>query len=371
MVFTGGVYGQGYRELQSHAWLYVHATEVGGTHPALVEAMGFGNCVIVNDVPENREVAGDAALYFDARRPATLASLLERLDDDPDLVGLPAAARRRPRAGDLFLGPHHRRVRAPFPADGSSAEAWQVISERARVVTAFYVASDTVATHGGPRRRARAREALGSLDGVLGPVYPLARYLPLLLVILPLWGVIFYASGLYGARALRTLRTEVSRLARALAIGAAAAVHRHLRREARLRQPPAHRTLPAAQRPVRRAGPQPRPRARGRERHAATRAHCRRARRGARSRRPRVDAHRDWGLEIVGFITDGSWRDPGRPAPPGARAAISSSRDWCSRARSSTRCSSSPAAGPHRRDQAASSRCCCASRNWASSRGWS
>jgi glycosyltransferase involved in cell wall biosynthesis len=95
VVFTGGVYGSGYRELQSHAWIYVHATEVGGTHPALVEAMGFGNGVVVNDVIENREVAGDAALYFDARRPATLTSLLERLDDDPDLV---ASLRQRAAA---------------------------------------------------------------------------------------------------------------------------------------------------------------------------------------------------------------------------------------------------------------------------------
>jgi glycosyltransferase involved in cell wall biosynthesis len=86
VVFTGAVYGDGYRQLQSHAFVYVHATEVGGTHPALVEAMGFGNCVIVNDVPENREVAADVALYFDARRPATLADVLRTLDRDPELV---------------------------------------------------------------------------------------------------------------------------------------------------------------------------------------------------------------------------------------------------------------------------------------------
>jgi glycosyltransferase involved in cell wall biosynthesis len=52
--FTGGIYGTGYRELQSHAFIYVHATEVGGTHPALIEAMGAGNCVIVYDTPESR-----------------------------------------------------------------------------------------------------------------------------------------------------------------------------------------------------------------------------------------------------------------------------------------------------------------------------
>jgi len=37
---SGAIYGIGYRELQSHAFAYIQATEVGGTHPALIEAMG-------------------------------------------------------------------------------------------------------------------------------------------------------------------------------------------------------------------------------------------------------------------------------------------------------------------------------------------
>ena len=98
VVFTGGVYGEGYRQLQTHAGIYVHATEVGGTHPALVEAMGVGNCVIVNDVPENREVAGNAGVYFDARDPATLTAALEAVDADASLVarkGAEATVRAR------------------------------------------------------------------------------------------------------------------------------------------------------------------------------------------------------------------------------------------------------------------------------------
>ena len=86
VVFTGGVYGAGYRELQCHALAYVQATEVGGTHPALVEAMGFGNCVLANDTPEHREVLGDAGLFFDAHRPETLSELLGRVVADPSLV---------------------------------------------------------------------------------------------------------------------------------------------------------------------------------------------------------------------------------------------------------------------------------------------
>lgn len=98
--FPGPIYGRGYRQLLSHALVYIHATEVGGTHPALVEAMGYGNCLVVNDTPENREVAGDAALYFRADAPATLAALLERLRADPQEIarrGRAAAARAAAR----------------------------------------------------------------------------------------------------------------------------------------------------------------------------------------------------------------------------------------------------------------------------------
>ncbi|MBW8877250.1 MAG: DUF1972 domain-containing protein [Acidobacteria bacterium] len=83
ILFPGAIYGEGYRELLSHALAYVHATEVGGTHPALVEAMGYGNCVLVNDTPENREVAGDAALWFRAGEPASLAAALEWVRSHP------------------------------------------------------------------------------------------------------------------------------------------------------------------------------------------------------------------------------------------------------------------------------------------------
>ena len=79
----GAIYGEGYRELLAHAAVYVQATEVGGTHPALVEAMGYGRVVCYNATPENEEVAGGAALPFDATDPSTLARLLQGILDDP------------------------------------------------------------------------------------------------------------------------------------------------------------------------------------------------------------------------------------------------------------------------------------------------
>jgi glycosyltransferase involved in cell wall biosynthesis len=64
VVMPGAVYGVGYQELGSHCFAYIHATEVGGTHPALIEAMGRGALTLYLDTPENAEVAGGAGLPF-------------------------------------------------------------------------------------------------------------------------------------------------------------------------------------------------------------------------------------------------------------------------------------------------------------------
>ncbi len=69
VVIPGAIYGEGYRQLGSHCFAYIHATEVGGTHPALIEAMGRGALVLYRNTPENAEVAGGAGIPFEAGRP--------------------------------------------------------------------------------------------------------------------------------------------------------------------------------------------------------------------------------------------------------------------------------------------------------------
>lgn len=96
VIFTGFQFGAAYQELQSNCYLYIQATEVGGTHPALVESMSYGNCVVVNGTPENLEVIGDAGVSFAKNDFAGLRSMLERLLRDPEFVGsLGARARER------------------------------------------------------------------------------------------------------------------------------------------------------------------------------------------------------------------------------------------------------------------------------------
>lgn len=83
VIFTGFQFGEAYEELQSNCYLYVQATEVGGTHPALIESMSYGNCVVANGTPENLEVIGEAAVSFPKNDFAALSQLLSGLLADP------------------------------------------------------------------------------------------------------------------------------------------------------------------------------------------------------------------------------------------------------------------------------------------------
>lgn len=82
--FLGFVFGEDYRALQQNAYCYVHATEVGGTHPALIEAMGAGNCALTLNTPENSEVIGDAGILYSSAED--LVAQLQRMLDDPSLI---------------------------------------------------------------------------------------------------------------------------------------------------------------------------------------------------------------------------------------------------------------------------------------------
>lgn len=93
--FLGYRFGEDYHALQANARFYVQATEVGGTHPALVEALGHGNAVLAHDVPEHREVMGDAGRYFAYRDPGSLRAEMASLLQDGGAV---AALRLRASA---------------------------------------------------------------------------------------------------------------------------------------------------------------------------------------------------------------------------------------------------------------------------------
>ena len=64
IVIPGAIYGPHYRQLQSNCAVYIQATEVGGTHPALIESMGRGCMVLYLTTLENEEVAADSGVAF-------------------------------------------------------------------------------------------------------------------------------------------------------------------------------------------------------------------------------------------------------------------------------------------------------------------
>jgi glycosyltransferase involved in cell wall biosynthesis len=111
--FLGYRFGDDYHALGANALAYVQATEVGGTHPALVEALGHRNAVIAHDVPEHREVVGDAGLYFAYRDSEDLAARMR------DLLSNPAAVNRLRQLAEKRVN-----ERYSWEAVANEYEAW-------------------------------------------------------------------------------------------------------------------------------------------------------------------------------------------------------------------------------------------------------
>ena len=78
--FVGTVYDKELlMKIRENAYGYFHGHEVGGTNPSLLEALGSTDLNLLLDVGFNREVAEDAALYWN-KQPGNLASLIDQAD---------------------------------------------------------------------------------------------------------------------------------------------------------------------------------------------------------------------------------------------------------------------------------------------------
>ena len=98
-IFTGYQFGAAYQQLSAHAGLFVLAASVGGTHPVLVEQMAAGNAILARETKSNREVLGDAGLYW--ANPNELARLIKETWPDPKRRSTLGAAARE-RAAKLY-----------------------------------------------------------------------------------------------------------------------------------------------------------------------------------------------------------------------------------------------------------------------------
>lgn len=72
------------RELFCNAYAYVHGHTVGGTNPSLLQALGYGSCVIARDNVFNAEVLADYGLLF--KDPGDLAAKINLLEQTPELA---------------------------------------------------------------------------------------------------------------------------------------------------------------------------------------------------------------------------------------------------------------------------------------------
>jgi len=134
VLFPGYVFGEPYRQLVSNAYLYAHPLYVDGTSPSLLQAMGFGNCIVLSDIREAMDVAGDVGYSFRLGDAADLARVLQKLIDSPELV---AAGRERSRRKvlefynwDKITDEHEALYLRVMGEAGSEQEAASEIAER-------------------------------------------------------------------------------------------------------------------------------------------------------------------------------------------------------------------------------------------------
>ena len=78
IIFTGFVQGQILSELYSNAYIYILPSDLEGMPLSLLEAMSYGNCCLVSDIPECAEVVEDKAMIF---KKSDMDALREKLQD--------------------------------------------------------------------------------------------------------------------------------------------------------------------------------------------------------------------------------------------------------------------------------------------------
>lgn len=86
VVFTGFIQGQELAELYSNAYVYTLPSDLEGMPISLLEAMSYGNCCLVSDIPECTEVIGDKAVVFEKSNTESLRNKLQFLCDNIEIV---------------------------------------------------------------------------------------------------------------------------------------------------------------------------------------------------------------------------------------------------------------------------------------------
>lgn len=86
IIFTGFVQGVELQELYSNAYIYTLPSDLEGMPLSLLEAMSYGNCCLVSDIPECADVVGNKAVVFKKGSVDDLRKTLQRLLDSESEV---------------------------------------------------------------------------------------------------------------------------------------------------------------------------------------------------------------------------------------------------------------------------------------------
>lgn len=86
IIMTGFVQGTVLEELYSNAYIFVLPSDIEGMALSLLEAMSYGNCCLVSDIPENMEVVETHAVSFQKGNAEDLSKKLENLLQSPQIV---------------------------------------------------------------------------------------------------------------------------------------------------------------------------------------------------------------------------------------------------------------------------------------------
>ena len=98
ILFTGFVQGKLRDELYSNAYVYTLPSDLEGMPLSLLEAMSYGNCCLVSDIPECAEVVEDKAVLFQKSNVDDLRQKLQTLCDQPE-----TAAQYKANAAEFIL----------------------------------------------------------------------------------------------------------------------------------------------------------------------------------------------------------------------------------------------------------------------------
>lgn len=86
IIFTDFVEGEILKELYSNAYVYVLPSELEGMPLSLLEAMSYGNCCLVSNISECKDVVEDKAVIFEKSNVEDLKNKLQGLIDNRSLV---------------------------------------------------------------------------------------------------------------------------------------------------------------------------------------------------------------------------------------------------------------------------------------------